>query len=73
MFIIHYDLIINFLFVYNIAQTFKQENHLLKRSYAKQKKILEINPNHSLILGLLIKAENDAFDANTKEMVHVLL
>ncbi len=46
----------NLLFVYNIAQTFKQENHLLE-IYAKQKKILEINPNHPLILGLLIKAE----------------
>ncbi|CAG8617133.1 1248_t:CDS:10 [Funneliformis caledonium] len=54
------------------AQAFKQENPLLKEFYAKQKKILEINPNHPLIIGLFDKAENDAFDANTKEMVRVL-
>lgn len=55
-----------------IAQPFKQENPLLKEFYAKQKKILEINPNHPLILGLLEKVENDSFDTNTKEMVRVL-
>ncbi|CAG8556881.1 5300_t:CDS:2 [Funneliformis mosseae] len=54
------------------AQAFKQENPLLKEFYSKQKKILEINPNHPLIIGLFDKAENDAFDANTKEMVRVL-
>ncbi|RIA93742.1 heat shock protein gp96 [Glomus cerebriforme] len=54
------------------AQAFKQENPLLKEFYAKQKKILEINPNHPLILGLLERAENDSFDADTKEMVRVL-
>jgi heat shock protein beta len=55
-----------------IAQPFKQENPLLKEFYAKQKKILEINPNHPLILGLLEKAENESFDTSTKEMVRVL-
>jgi len=54
------------------AQPFKQENPLLKEFYAKQKKILEINPNHPLIIGLLDRADNDSFDADTKEMVRVL-
>jgi len=40
--------------------------------FANQKKILEINPNHPLILGLLEKANADDFDDKTKESVHVL-
>lgn len=40
--------------------------------FAKQKKILEINPKHPLILGLLEKADADQFDEKTKELVHVL-
>ncbi|CAG8680129.1 16108_t:CDS:2 [Gigaspora rosea] len=54
------------------AQPFKQENEFLKEFYAKQKKILEINPHHPLILGLLDKVEKDQTDENISELVTVL-
>ncbi|KAF0525474.1 heat shock protein Hsp90 [Gigaspora margarita] len=54
------------------AQPFKQENEFLREFYAKQKKILEINPHHPLILGLLDKVEKDQTDENISELVIVL-
>ncbi|CAJ0878698.1 16970_t:CDS:2 [Entrophospora sp. SA101] len=55
------------------AQAIKQDqNPLLKDFYEKQKRILEINPNHPLILGLLDQVENDSVNDNTKEMVNLL-
>jgi len=55
------------------AQAIKQDqNPLLKDFYEKQKRILEINPNHPLILGLLDQVENDSVNDNTKEMVSLL-
>jgi len=53
------------------AQAYKQEDEFMSKFYANQKKILEINPNHPLILGLLEKAKS-GFDDTTKELVHVL-
>ncbi|CAG8527637.1 15835_t:CDS:2 [Dentiscutata heterogama] len=54
------------------AQPFKQENEFMREFYAKQKKILEINPHHPLMLGLLDKVEKDQTDENINELVHVL-
>ncbi|CAG8523026.1 582_t:CDS:2, partial [Scutellospora calospora] len=48
------------------------ENEFLKDFYAKQKKTLEINPYHPLIIGLLDIVEKGKADENTKEMVQVL-
>ncbi|CAG8792652.1 30276_t:CDS:2, partial [Gigaspora margarita] len=48
------------------------ENEFLREFYAKQKKILEINPHHPLILGLLDKVEKDQTDENISELVIVL-
>ncbi|CAG8479992.1 6251_t:CDS:2 [Paraglomus occultum] len=53
------------------AQAYRQEDEFMAKFYANQKKILEINPNHPLILGLLEKAKS-GFDDETKELVHVL-
>ncbi|CAJ0649617.1 9736_t:CDS:2 [Entrophospora sp. SA101] len=56
-----------------IMKAIKQDqNPLLKDFYEKQKRILEINPNHPLILGLLDQVENDSVNDNTKEMVNLL-
>lgn len=40
--------------------------------YANQKKVLEINPNHPLITGLLEKVESGKNDDKLKEWVEVL-
>ncbi|CAG8816174.1 30386_t:CDS:2, partial [Racocetra persica] len=45
------------------------ENEFLKEFYAKQKKILEINPHHPLIIGLLDRVEKGQTDETTKELV----
>ncbi|CAG8689426.1 17398_t:CDS:2, partial [Cetraspora pellucida] len=54
------------------AQPFKQENEFLKEFYAKQKKILEINPYHPLVIGLLDRVEKEQTDETSKELVQVL-
>ncbi|CAG8635227.1 21457_t:CDS:2 [Cetraspora pellucida] len=54
------------------TQPFKQENEFLKEFYAKQKKILEINPYHPLVIGLLDRVEKDQTDETSKELVQVL-
>ncbi|CAG8541156.1 10600_t:CDS:2 [Dentiscutata erythropus] len=54
------------------TQPFKQENEFLKEFYAKQKKILEINPYHPLLLGLLDRVEKGQTDETSKELVQVL-
>ncbi|KAG9293348.1 hypothetical protein G9A89_007594 [Geosiphon pyriformis] len=54
------------------AQTFKQDDEAMSGFFSRQKKILEINPNHPLILGLLEKANREDFDDTTKEIVMVL-
>ncbi|CAG8585930.1 2464_t:CDS:2 [Diversispora eburnea] len=54
------------------AQAFKQENDVMKDFYANQKKVLEINPHHPLIIGLLEKVESGKNDDKLKELVNVL-
>ncbi|CAG8462499.1 11805_t:CDS:10 [Ambispora leptoticha] len=54
------------------AQTFKQEDDIMQNFFAKQKKILEINPKHPLILALLKKANDENFDDTARETTFIL-
>ncbi|CAG8634379.1 12385_t:CDS:2, partial [Racocetra fulgida] len=55
-----------------LADQVEKKNEFLKEFYAKQKKILEINPHHPLMLGLLDRVEKGQTDETTKELVQVL-
>ncbi|CAG8436202.1 8023_t:CDS:10 [Ambispora gerdemannii] len=54
------------------SQTFKQEDDVMQSFFAKQKKILEINPKHPLILTLLKKANDEDFDDTAREATFIL-